>query len=94
MKHTSNTTKATLQPYSPDELREIAENVREYQIASRKDYAYTNERGQCVVVSPMTDMNDRHRLWLIQKDLYERGAHQPQAEASFTLKTIGTTFCS
>ena len=82
-----------MQPYSPDELREIAENVREYQIASVKDYVYTNERGQSVVNRPTLGHTDRHRLWLIQKDLYERGAHQPQAEAQFALKTIGTTFC-
>jgi len=94
MKHTSSTTKATLQPYSPDELREIAENVRRYQIASVRDYAYTNEQGQCIVNRPTLGRTARHRLWLMQKDLYERGAHQPQAEASFTLKTIGTTFCS
>jgi hypothetical protein len=94
MKHTSNTTKATLQPYSPSELREIAENIREYQIASVRDYAYINERGACVMIRGEQREIHKAQLWNIQKDLYERGAHKPQAEAQFTLKTIGTTFCS
>ena len=96
MKHTSNTTKATLQPYSPDELREIAENVRQYRLASVRHYAYTNEKDQVIMYeahmgSGTTMRNEQ--LYQIEKDLYRRGAHQPKESSTFTLKVIGTTLC-
>ena len=96
MKITSNTTTATLQPYSQEELREIAENVRKYRIASVRHYAYTNEKGQCIVyqASMGTGTSTRkEQLWNIEKDLLIRGAHKPKAEAGFALKVIGTTLC-
>lgn len=95
MKHTSNTTKATLQPYSQEELREIAENVRQYRIAHVRDYAYTNERGEVVMYQKLLQSGKVHdeRLHQMTLDLYRRGAHQPQESSSFTLKVIGTTLC-
>ena len=96
MKLTSNTTKATLQPYSQEELKEIAENVRQYRLGSVRHYAYTNEKGQVIIYeSPMcsgTSMRDE-QLFEITKDLYRRGAHKPQESSTFTLKVIGTTIC-
>ena len=96
MKLTSNTTKATLQPYSPEELREIAENVRKYREESVRHYAYTNEKGQCIIYEShmgtgVTTRNEQ--LYLIEKDLYRLGTHQPKESSSFTLKVIGTTIC-
>jgi hypothetical protein len=96
MKITSNTTKATLQPYSPDELREIAENVRQYRLESLRHYAYTNEKGQVIIyeshMGSGTSMRDE-QLWQIEKDLYKLGTHQPKESSSFTLKVLGTTIC-
>lgn len=93
MKITSNTTKATLQPYSQDELKEIAENVLEYQRKRFKDYAYTNERGQVWMQTAPLWSHDRNRLYLIAKDLYERGACKQDTEKEYTLKVIGQTIC-
>ena len=96
MKLTSNTTKATLQPYSPEELREIAENVRQYRLKSVRHYAYTNEKGQVIMyeshMGSGTSMRNE-QLFQITKDLYRRGAHQPKESSTFTLKVIGTTLC-
>lgn len=95
MKHTSNTMKATLQPYSPEELREIAENVRQYRIAHVRDYAYTNERGQVLMFQKLMASGNIHdeRLHQITLDLYRRGAHKQKESSSFTYKVIGTTLC-
>ena len=93
MKITSNTTKATLQPYSQDELNEIAQNVLEYQKKRFKDYAYTNDRGQLQMHSKQMWSTDRNRLYLIAKDLYERGACKQDTKKEFTLKVIGQTIC-
>lgn len=95
MKITSNTTKATLQPYSPDELREIAENVRQYRLKSLRHYAYTNDKGQCIIYEKTMISGSYHheRLHQITLDLYRRGVHQPQESSSFTLKVLGTTLC-
>ena len=96
MKLTSNTTKATLQPYSPEELREIAENVRQYRVRSVRHYAYTNDKGQCIMYEAHMGTGAtvrKEQLHEIEKDLYIRGTHQPQESSSFTLKVIGTTLC-
>ena len=93
MKITSNTTKATLQPYSQDELREIAENVRQYQRERYKDYAYTNESGQLTMHQTFMRSVDRERLFLIQRDVLTHGSREQDTEKEFTLKVIGTTFC-
>ena len=93
MKITSNTTKATLQPYSQDELNEIAANVLEYQRKHCRDYTYTNERGQVITTeTKMTPLREA-QLMLIAKDLYRRGTHQQETEAQLTLKVIGETIC-
>ena len=93
MKITSNTTKATLQPYLQDELNEIAANVLEYQTKRFKDYAYTNNKGQLQMHSKQMWSTDRNRLYLIAKDLYERGACKQEPKAQLTLKVIGQTIC-
>ena len=93
MKITSNTTKGTLQPYSQDELREIAENVRQYQRERYKDYAYTNESGQLTMHKTFMREVDRERLFLIQRDVLTHGSREQDTEKEFTLKVIGTTFC-
>lgn len=93
MKITSNTTKATLQPYSQDELNEIAANVLEYQRKHCRDYTYTNERGQIVTTqTKMTPLREA-QLLLIAKDLFRRGTHQQEPEAQPTLQVIGQTIC-
>ena len=96
MKLTSNTTKATLQPYSPEELKEIAENVRQDRLKSVRHYAYTNEKGQVIMyeshMGSGTSMRNE-QLFQITKDLYRLGAHQPQESSTFTLQVIGTTLC-
>ena len=93
MKITSNTTKATLQLYSQDELKEIAQNVLEYQRKHCRDYTYTNERGQVITTeTKMTPLREA-QLMLIAKDLYRRGTHQQETEAQPTLKVIGQTIC-
>jgi hypothetical protein len=93
MKITSNSTKATLQPYSQDELREIAENVRQYQRERYKDYAYTNESGQLTMHKTFMREVDRERLFLIQRDVLTHGSREQETTKEFTLKVIGTTFC-
>ena len=93
MKITSNTTKATLQPYLQDELNEIAANVLEYQRKHCRDYTYTNGRGQLLTTQTrMTPLREA-QLLLIAKDLYRRGTHQQEPEAQPTLKVIGQTIC-
>ena len=85
-----------MQPYSPEELNEIAENVRKYRVESVRHYAYTNEKGQCIMYqSHMGTGTTRRReqLYQIEKDLYIRGTHKPKESSSFTLKVIGTTLC-
>ena len=93
MKITLNTTKGTLQPYSQDELKEIAENVLEYQKKQYKDYAYLNEKGQLTMHEQVMWSTDKNRLYEIAKDLYRRGAHQPKEEIQFISQVIGTTIC-
>jgi len=93
MKISLNTTKGTLQPYSQDELNEIAANVLEYQRKHCMDYTYTNERGQVETTQAVMTPLREAQLMLIAKDLYRRGEHQPKEESQFTLKVIGTTFC-
>lgn len=93
MKITSSSTKATLQPYSQDELNEIAENVRQYQRERYKDYAYTNEADQLVMHKTFMRSVDRERLFLIQRDVLTHGAYKQEEEKEFTLKVIGTTIC-
>jgi len=96
MKITSNTTKATLQPYLQEELREIAENVRQYRLGFVRHYAYTNEKDQVIMYEAHMGSGTSMRgeqLYQIEKDLYRRGIHQPQESSSFTLKVIGTTIC-
>jgi len=96
MKLTSNTTKATLQPYSQEELREIAENVRQYRVKSVRHYAYTNDKGQCIMYEAHMGTGTtvrKEQLHEIEKDLYIRGAHQPKESSTYTLKVIGTTLC-
>lgn len=93
MKITLNTTKGTLQPYSQDELKEIAENVLEYQKKQYKDYAYLNEKGQLIMHEQVMWSTDKNRLYEIAKDLYRRGAHQPKEETQFISQVIGTTIC-
>ena len=93
MKITSNTTRATLQPYSQDELNEIAANVLEYQRKHCRDYTYTNDRGQVSTTQThMTPLREA-QLLLIAKDLYRRGTHQQEPETQLTLKVIGQTIC-
>jgi len=93
MKITSNTTKATLQPYSREELQEIAENVRKYQRERYKDYAYTNEAGQLTMHKTYMRSMDRERLFQIQRDVLTYGACEQDTEKEFTLKVIGQTIC-
>ena len=93
MKITSNTTKATLQPYLQSELKEIAQNVLEYQRKQYKDYAYTNEKGQLVMHQVYMRSSDRERCFLIQRDLLTYGAREQDTEKEYTLKVIGQTIC-
>ena len=93
MKITSNITKATLRPYSQDELNEIAANVLEYQKKRYKDYAYTNDAGQLWMQQAPLWSYDRDRLYVIAKDLYHRGACKQDTEKEYTLKVIGQTIC-
>ncbi len=93
MKITSNTTKATLQPYSQDELNEIAANVLEYQRKHCLDYTYTNERQDVITTQAVMTPLREAQLMLIAKDLYRRGEHKPKAQAEFTSQVIGTTIC-
>ena len=93
MKITSNTTKATLQPYSQDELKEIAQNVLEYQRKHFKDYAYTNDKGQVVMHNVYMRSNDRERCFMIQRDLLTYGAREQNTKKEYTLKVIGQTIC-
>ena len=82
-----------MQPYSPDELKEIAANVLEYQRKHCRDYTYTNERGQVLTTQTrMTPLREA-QLLLIAKDLYERGACKQDTKKEFTLKVIGQTIC-
>lgn len=93
MKITSSFTKGTLQPYSQEELNEIAENVRQYQRERYKDYAYTNEADQLVMHKTFMRSVDRERLFLIQRDVLTHGTYKQEEEKEFTLKVIGTTIC-
>ena len=90
-KSTSNTTSTTCQPYSPAELKEIAENVAAFQRHSIKEYSYTDHEGEVKIKHSKMWSYDRNRLFLITKNLYELGAHQPKESSSFTLQTIGET---
>ena len=91
LKSTLNGTKSTLQPYSPSELKEIAENVAAYQRHSIKEYSYTDHKGEVKIKHGELWSFDRNRLFHITKNLYELGAHQPKESSTFTLKTIGET---
>ena len=93
MKITSNTTKATLQPYSQEELNEIAANVLEYQRKHCMDYTYTNERQEVITTQAVMTPLREAQLMLIAKDLYRRGEHKPKAQTEFTSQVIGTTIC-
>ena len=93
MKITSNTTKGTLQPYSQEELNEIAANVLEYQRKHCMDYTYTNERQEVITTQAVMTPLREAQLMLIAKDLYRRGEHKPKAQAEFTSQVIGTTIC-
>jgi hypothetical protein len=93
MKPISTTTKATLQPYSPGELKEIAENVAAFRRGLVKEYAYTDSKGEVQMKDAAMWSMDRERLYHITHNLYELGAHKPHPKASFTLKVIGSTVC-
>ena len=93
MKITSSSTKGTLQPYSQDELNEIAANVLEYQRKHCMDYTYTNERQEVITTQAVMTPLREAQLMLIAKDLYRRGEHKPKAQAEITSQVIGTTIC-
>lgn len=90
-KSTLNGTNTRLQPYSPAELREIAENVAAYQRHSIKEYSYTDHTGEVKIKHGKLWSFDRNRLFHITKNLYELGAHQPKESSTFTLQTLGET---
>jgi len=96
MKNTKSgltTTKATLQPYSPAELREIAENIQQYLRESLREYTYTDEHNQPRVAYGSLTGTCRERLYLMQKDLLRHGTHNEETTDGFTYKVLGTTFC-
>jgi len=96
MKNTKNgltTTKATLQPYSQKELKEIAENVARYRRESLREYTYTNDEGDAVVATVKMSRTQGLRLELMQRDLHRHGTHNEEAADGFTYKVLGTTIC-
>ena len=96
MKNTKSgltTTKATLQPYSPAELREISDNIQQYLRESLREYTYTDEHNQPQVAYGSLTHTCRQRLYLMQKDLLRHGTHNQEAAAGFTYKVIGETIC-
>lgn len=93
MKHTSNTTKPTLQPYSPEELGEIAEQVRRYRLALRREYTFDDHEGNVHVKEVALWSSEREKLYQITKDLYQRGARKPKPQERLALQVIGETIC-
>ena len=93
MKNTLNTTKPTLQPYSPEELGEIAEQVRKYRLALRREYTFDDHKGNVHVKEVALWSSEREKLYQITKDLYQRGARKPKSPKSLTLQIIGETIC-
>jgi len=93
MKNTSNTTKPTLQPYSPEELGMIAEQVLKYRQALRREYTFTDHEGNVHVKEVGLWSTEREQLYQITKDLYRRGARKPKSQECLTLQVIGETIC-
>jgi hypothetical protein len=93
MKNTSNTMKPTLQPYSPEELGEIAEQVQRYRLALRREYTFTDHKGNVHVKEVGLWSSEREKLYQITKDLYQRGARKPKPQERLTLQVIGETIC-
>jgi hypothetical protein len=85
--------KATLQPYSQKELKEIAENVARYRRESLREYTYTDEHNQPRVAYGTFTQSCTDRLFLMQRDLLRHGTHNKEAADGFTYKVIGETIC-
>ena len=88
-----NTTKATLQPYSQKELKEIAENLAQYQRESLREYTYTNDEGDAVVATVEMSKMQASRIQLIRDDLKRHGTRNEETANGFTYKVLGTTIC-
>jgi len=93
MKNTSNTTKPTLQPYSPEELGEIAEQVQRYRLGLRREYTFNDHEGNVHVKEVGLWSTEREKLYEIIEDLYRRGARKPKPQERLALKVIGETIC-
>ena len=96
MKNTKNgliIMKATLQPYSQKELKEIAENLAQYQRESLREYTYTNDAGNSVVATVKMSKMQSARIQLIRDDLKRHGTRNEETSSRFTYKVIGTTIC-
>ena len=88
-----NTMKPQLQPYSQDELRQIAASIEEYRRNLQEEYAWTDHEGKVHVESRMLRLVPNEQLHQMAKELYINGARKQDPKAELTLKTVGQTIC-
>jgi peptidyl-tRNA hydrolase len=74
-------------------LKEIAENLAQYQRESLREYTYTNDEGDAVVATVEMSKMQASRIQLIRDDLKRHGTHHQEAADGFTYKVIGETIC-
>ena len=85
--------KPTLRAYSPAELKEIAQNLQEYQRTSVREYCYQEHDGRVKVsYARMSDLT-KERLRQIERDLYQHGIHYKEEPHGSTLHVLGETIC-
>lgn len=89
----SNTTKPQLQPYSQDELKQIAASIEEYRRNLQEEYAWTDHEGKVHVESRMMPGSRNEQLHVMAKELYINGARKQDPKAKLTLQTVGQTIC-
>ncbi len=89
----STTTKPTSRAYSPDELKEIAQNIQEYLRCSVREYTYQDHDGRVKVsYAKMSEMT-KERLHHTIRDLYKHGIYHKEEPNSVTLQVLGETIC-
>jgi hypothetical protein len=89
----STTTKPTSRAYSPDELKEIAQNIQEYLRCSVREYTYQDHNGRVKVsYARMSDMT-KERLLQTQREIHEHGIYHKEEPHSVTLHVLGETIC-
>jgi len=87
------TTKPTSRAYSPDELKEIAQNIQEYLRCSVREYTYQDHDGKVKVSYAKMSNLTKERLLQTQREIHEHGIYHKEEPNSVTLHVLGETIC-